>query len=88
VEAPRLGQASKKALSDVQALAVIAAVSERRNAMRWSVGLACGLRQGEAVGLRGPGRGHGPDLVSASADVLSHGCDDPAACCERRHKRP
>jgi integrase len=31
---------------------VLTAAGERRNASRWSVGLACGLRQGEALGLR------------------------------------
>jgi site-specific recombinase XerC len=52
VEAPRLGQAQKKALTQAQARAVLTAIDERRNSSRWSVGLACGLRQGEVLGLR------------------------------------
>jgi integrase len=92
VEAPRLEQADKKALSEKQACAVIAAVSGRRNAARWLVGLACGLRQGEALGLRW-------DYVDLDAGELRvwhqlqrltwrHGCADPAGCSEKRHKRP
>jgi integrase len=54
VEPPRLGQPDKAALSQMQARAVLTAAAGRRNAARWSVGLACGLRQGEALGLRWP----------------------------------
>lgn len=52
VEAPALAQADKTALTQEQARLVLAEVAERANASRWSVGLACGLRQGEALGLR------------------------------------
>lgn len=92
VEAPRLGQASTKALSEAQARAVIAAVRGRRNGARWSAGLAVELQQGEALGLR---RDY-PDLDAGELRVWYQlqrlswrpGCDDPAACCERWHKRP
>lgn len=92
VEPPRLAQADKTALTETQARGVIAAVSGRRNAARWSVGLACGLRQGEALGLRWDYM----DLEAGEMRVwyqiqrLSwrHGCDDPAGCSERWHKRP
>ena len=52
VEAPRLPQADKTPLTADQAKMLLAAAAGRRNAARWSVGLACGLRQGEALGLR------------------------------------
>jgi integrase len=39
-------------LTEAEALAILAATDGRRNAARWSVGLALGLRQGEALGLR------------------------------------
>jgi integrase len=92
VEPPRLPQAQKKALTAKQARAVLAAVAGRRNGSRWSVGLACGLRQGEALGLRWPL----VDLDAAEMHIWwqlqrlpwHHGCDDPAACCEQWHKRP
>jgi integrase len=46
VEPPRLGQPDMAALTQLQARAVLKAAADRRNAARWSVGLACGLRQG------------------------------------------
>lgn len=52
VEAPRLAEADKPALTAAQARDVLAIVAGRRNAARWSIGLACGLRQGETLGLR------------------------------------
>ena len=52
VEAPALGQREMPVLTQAQARAILSAAAERRNAARWSVGLACGLRQGEALGLR------------------------------------
>ncbi len=41
-------------LTEAEADAVLDATVGRRNAARWSVGLALGLRQGEALGLRWP----------------------------------
>jgi integrase len=52
VEPPMLGQPDYPALTRAQVHAVLSAAAERRNSARWSVGLACGLRQGEALGLR------------------------------------
>jgi integrase len=49
---PPLRVAEKPSLSGDQARAVLAAIAGRRDAARWWVGLACGLRQGEALGLR------------------------------------
>jgi integrase len=92
VEPPRLGQPNKTALTQQQARAVLDAVAGRRNAARWSVGLACGLRQGEALGLRW----HYVNLDSGELRVWfqlqrlpwRHGCPDVAACTEHRHRRP
>ena len=97
VEPPRLAQAGKTALTVTQARAVLAVAKKRRNAARWSVGLACGLRQGEALGLRWPFLDIDvPDGQPGEARVWyqlqrlpwRHGCADPAACSERWHKRP
>jgi integrase len=52
VEAPALDQPELPSLSRTDVRAVLDTVKGRRNAARWSVGLACGLRQGEALGLR------------------------------------
>jgi integrase len=92
VEAPRAGQARKAVLSAQQARAVLTAVAGRRNASRWSVGLACGLRQGEALGLRWAFT----DLEGGEMNVSwqlqrlpwRHGCADAAECSARWHRRP
>jgi integrase len=92
VEAPRLGQAQKKALTEAQARAVLAAAAGRRNSSRWAVGLACGLRQGEALGLRWPF----VDLATGEMRVWwqlqrlpwRHGCADVAKCAAGWHRRP
>ena len=92
VEAPRAGQARKTALSAQQARAVLTAVEGRRNASRWSVGLACGLRQGEALGLRW----EFTDLDAGEMNVSwqlqrlpwRHGCADIEKCAARWHRRP
>ena len=92
VEAPRLGQAQKKALTQAHARAVLTAIAERRNSSRWSVGLACGLRQGEVLGLRWSFT----DLDSGEMRVWwqlqrqpwCHGCGDAAKCAAGWHRRP
>jgi integrase len=92
VEPPRLPPARKKTLTAQQARAVLAAIGERRNRSRWSVGLACGLRQGEALGLRW----QFADLDAAEMHIewqlqrlpWRHGCDDIARCAAAWHRRP
>jgi len=52
VQPPALEHREMPSLSLPQARKVLAAIAEQPNAARWAVGLACGLRQGEALGLR------------------------------------
>lgn len=52
VDAPTARRVEVEPLTEDDARAVLAAADGRRNAARWSVGLALGLRQGEALGLR------------------------------------
>jgi integrase len=52
VDAPSARRTEVEPLSTPEARAVLAAAAERRNSARWSVALALGLRQGEALGLR------------------------------------
>lgn len=52
VDAPSVRRAEVEPLSAADARAVLLAATDRRNAARWSVALALGLRQGEALGLR------------------------------------
>ena len=91
VEPPELGEANRTSLTRRQARAVLAVARERGQLARWAVGLACGLRQGEVLGLRWPsldiddlGEAH----VRAQLQRLTweHGCDDPHACGRKYHK--
>ncbi|WP_369053884.1 tyrosine-type recombinase/integrase [Kineococcus terrestris] len=51
VDAPSLERKEVEPLTQEDARAILAAAQEHRNAARWSVALALGLRQGEALGL-------------------------------------
>lgn len=52
VEPPHLDEVEKKSLTRRQARAVLAEAEKRGNWLRWAYGMACGNRQGEALGLR------------------------------------
>lgn len=52
IDSPTAKRAEIQPLSELEAQAILAAAAGRRNAARWSVGLALGLRQGEVLGLR------------------------------------
>ncbi len=56
IDAPTSKRVEITPLTEAEAIAVLdaAASGRRRNVARWSVGLALGLRQGEALGLRWP----------------------------------
>jgi integrase len=92
VEPPRLDQPAMTKLTQPEARAVLDAAQKRRNPARWSVGLACGLRQGEALGLRWPF----VDLDTGEMQVWyqlqrlrwQHGCADVTKCTDGRHRRP
>lgn len=51
VDAPSLHRAEIEPLTAEEARRILTAATGRRNAARWSVALALGLRQGEALGL-------------------------------------
>ncbi|MEV0723932.1 tyrosine-type recombinase/integrase [Micromonospora purpureochromogenes] len=52
VDSPSVSRAEVQPLTAADARALLAAATDRRNGARWSVALALGLRQGEALGLR------------------------------------
>lgn len=54
VDPPAVTEPEKKSLSKGQARAVLATAAGRGNWVRWALGLACGPRQGEILGLRWP----------------------------------
>jgi integrase len=90
VDAPSVSQAEVKPLTLAEAQLLIELAARRRNGTRWSVALALGLRQGEALGLRW----QHVDLDAATLTVRwqlqrlawRHGCPDPHACGKSRHR--
>ena len=92
VTAPSAAQPDITALTQAQARRIAAAAWNRPNGVRWSVGLATGLRQGEALGLRWSF----VDLETGWMRIWhqlqqltwEHGCDDPHACGAKHHRNP
>ena len=92
IDAPQPEESESETLTASEARALLRLTANRRNGTRWSVGLALGLRQTEALGLR---RSY-IDLDKAVFYVdwqlkhehYRHGCDDPHACGQRWHTYP
>lgn len=90
VDPPSADKVEQDNLDRTEAKKVLAAAEGRRNAARWSVALACGLRQGESLGLRW----EYVNLDSGDVRVWwqlqrnrwRHGCDDPHECGARLHR--
>lgn len=104
VTAPAAAQPDITSLTQAQASSVAARAMSRPNGVRWSVGLATGLRQGEALGLRWQyvdlDTGWMRIWYQLQRLTFEHGCADPRACARehckvkpcparcRRHARP
>jgi site-specific recombinase XerD len=90
VDAPVGEETEIEPLTVEEARRVLAAPAGRRNGARWSVALAVGIRQAEAIGLRWKY----VDLRAGTIEVgwqlrrarYRHGCADPAACTRERHR--
>ena len=90
VDAPSASHEEIEPLTLDEALQIIRLAATRRNGTRWSVALALGLRQGEALGLRW----QYVDLDAATLTVRwqlqrlpwRHGCADPHPCGKNRHR--
>jgi integrase len=84
VSPPSVPRYEAEALTQEEARRLLEAARGRRNAARWSVALALGLRQGEALGLQW----RYIDLERGTLRVAwelarlpwQHGCEDPHAC--------
>lgn len=76
------------AFTEAEARQVLAAAERRRNSARWSVGLALGLRQGEALGLRWPyidlDKGEMRVWWQLHRRPFEHGCAEGKPTCGRR----
>ncbi len=92
IEAPTPNDVEMVPLSRTEARRVLDAAVNWRNGARWSVGLALGIRQGEALGLRWSYL----DLDTGSIRVwfqlqrseYRHGCDNPNQCGQKWHRAP
>src|ERR1022692_9982 len=92
VDAPIGEDVDIEPLSQDEARQILHAAASRRNGARWSVALAVGIRQSEAIGLRW----QYVDLDAGTIEVgwqlrrarYRHGCDDPATCAKDRHRAP
>lgn len=91
LDAPSADETEIEPLTRDEARAVLVEADQRRNGARWSVALAMGLRQGEALGLRWA-------YVDLDEGVMKvwhqlqrlkwqHGCEDPHACGEKYHRK-
>jgi integrase len=89
VDPPSVQHVEQAQLTRAEARAVLATVAGRRNGARWSVALACGLRQGEALGLRWEyvdvRTGDLKVWWQLQRNTWKHGCADPHACGSRLH---
>lgn len=90
VDPPSVDPTEQDSLDVAEARAVLAAAECRRNGVRWSVGLASGLRQGEALGLRwgyvDPNTGDVRVYWQLQRTTWRHGCTDPYSCGARLHR--
>jgi integrase len=90
VDAPRHRDAEIEPLSQAEARSLLEAANSMRNGARWSVALALGLRQNEALGMRWQCL----DLDAGTVRVFQikraryqHGCASPADCGAGHHFR-
>jgi integrase len=87
---PPVTPAEVEPLTLPEARALIDHSANQRNGTRWSVALALGLRQGEALGLcwQHVDLDKGTLLIRAQLQRQRwrHGCDDSYACGEQRHR--
>ncbi|PZH20177.1 integrase [Streptomyces sp. NTH33] len=91
LDAPSAEEIEIEPLTRDEARAVLVEAEQRRNGSRWSVALAMGLRQGEALGLRWTylDLDEGVMKVWWQLQRLKwrHGCEDPHACGEKHHRK-
>jgi len=91
VDAPRHRDPEIEPLGVTDARALLAAAASMRHGARWSVALALGLRQSEALGMRWK-------CIDFDAGTLRvfqvkrsryrHGCEDPIGCSAAHHQGP
>jgi integrase len=92
IDAPSAARHEIEPLTREEARRILDVAARKRNGARWSVALALGIRQGEALGLRWSYVDLESGTIRAWFQIQRvqwrHGCDDPHACGERWHRRP
>ncbi|WP_338104523.1 replication initiator [Microbispora catharanthi] len=92
VDAPVAADPDLEPLTRNEARKILEAAKSRRNAARWSVALALGIRQGEALGLRWSFVDLQTGVIKAwyqaQRSPWKHGCDDPHECGKEWHRWP
>ena len=90
IDPPTAADTEIEPFTQEEARRILQAASDRRNEARWSVALALGLRQGEALGLRWSYIDLETGVIRAWYQVQrspwQHGCADPHACGNVRHR--
>ena len=91
VDAPSAAPREIEPLTREEARRILDVAATRRNGARWSVALALGIRQGEALGLRWSYVDLETGVIRAWFQIQRvewrHGCGDPHACGEQWHRR-
>jgi len=92
IDAPQPEDYEAETLTAAEARALLRLTATRRNGTRWSVGLALGFRQNEALGLRRSYIDLEKRVIRVHWQIqrerYRHGCPDPHACGERHHVYP
>ena len=92
IDAPSVAPHEIEPLTRDEARRILEVAATRRNGARWSVALALGIRQGEALGLRWSYIDLETGVIRAWFQIQRsewrHGCDDPRGCGQRWHRRP
>lgn len=92
IDAPQPEETESETLTASEARAFLKLTAERRNGTRWSVALALGLRQNEALGLRRAYIDLDKSVIHVHWQIkrsrYKHGCADPHKCGERHHRYP
>ena len=92
VDAPSAAAHEIEPLTREEARLILDVAASRRNGTRWSVALALGIRQGEALGLRWSYVDLETGVIRAWFQIQRiewrHGCTDPHKCGEQWHRPP
>ena len=92
IDAPSVSSHEIEPLTREEARRILNVAATKRNGARWSVALALGIRQGEALGLRWSYVDLETGEIRAWFQIQriawQHGCGDPHACGEQWHRQP